>query len=65
MPFCPNCGAEVREEAQFCATRGRRLITERKTKGTSKKKIAGIIVGSVIGVSIVIATILGFVACPH
>jgi predicted nucleic acid-binding Zn ribbon protein len=61
MPFCPNCGAEVSEEAQFCPECGRRLTTEQKVKRMSKKKIAGIIVGSIIGLIIIIAIIAAIV----
>ena len=56
MPFCPDCGTKVSEDTQFCPECGRRLAIGQEARGIGKKKIAGIIVGSIIAV-IVIAII--------
>jgi uncharacterized repeat protein (TIGR02543 family) len=55
MPFCPNCGTEVSEGTQFCPGCGSRLTIEQHVKRMSKKKLAGIIVGCIIGIIIIAA----------
>jgi uncharacterized repeat protein (TIGR02543 family) len=65
MPYCPNCGTEVSEGTQFCPECGRRLTTEQKVKRMSKKKLAGIIVGCIIGIIIITAIIAGITTPTH
>jgi len=89
MPFCPNCGKEVEQDAKFCPACGReiaepvrsaeseidkftpegrqRYIEELRASreekmpaqktGITKRKLAGIIIGCVIVVSVVIVLV--------
>jgi len=53
MPFCPDCRTEVSEDTRFCPECGRPLATGQVPKGTSKKKIAGIIIACIIAIILV------------
>jgi hypothetical protein len=55
MPTCPICGTEIEEGAGFCPKCWQRLVGGQAPKGKSKKKLAAIIVPSVIAISLVIA----------
>ena len=55
MPFCPDCGTKVSEENQFCPECGSPLAAGQEVKGTSKKKLVGIIAGCIIAIIIITA----------
>lgn len=40
MPFCPNCGTKVSEDAQFCHECGYQLSMRQDMQGGSRKKLA-------------------------
>jgi hypothetical protein len=54
MPLCPYCHTVVSEDTRFCPECGRPLPTGQAPRGTSKKKLAGIIVGSIVAVIVII-----------
>jgi hypothetical protein len=61
MPYCPNCRTEVGEGTQFCPKCGRGLTTKQSANRMSKKKKAGIIIGSIIGIPMLIIIIVAIV----
>jgi uncharacterized repeat protein (TIGR02543 family) len=61
MPYCPNCGTEFTEGNQFCPKCGRGLTTKQGAKRMSGKKKAGIIIGSIIGIPILIIIIVAII----
>ena len=53
MPFCSDCGTQVSEDTRFCPECGRNVAIGQEGRGTSKRKIAGIIVACVIAVVLI------------
>jgi len=62
MPFCPDCGTQVSEETQFCPECGHPLAIGQPARGTSKKKIAGIVVACIV--AIILVAVLARPASP-
>ena len=56
MPTCPICGTEIREGEGFCPKCWRRLTGQQAPKGKNNKRLAAIIVPSVI--AIIVAVVL-------
>jgi predicted amidophosphoribosyltransferase len=59
MPLCPYCHTVVGEDNRFCPECGRPLavggaVVGEAAKGKSKKKLAGIIIGCIVAVIVII-----------
>ena len=54
MSFCPDCGTAVSEDTRFCPECGRRLAIGQEARGTSKKKIVGIIAACIVAIIVIV-----------
>ena len=58
--FCKNCGKEIKDNEQFCAECGTKKSNVEK-KETPKKSNIGLITGLIIGGSILVIIVIGFI----
>ena len=53
MPFCPDCGTQTSEDMRFCPECGHQVVLRKNGRGVTKRRVAGITVGSVLGIILI------------